>query len=204
MRAGTEFVVSFVDDVEEQKNNWKRKSKKGVNMMIFQEMVPWRKGRRNVNVRNGEDGYPLGTLQRRMNRMFDDFWGDFGDLSWNPLHGLTRSGDGYIPRMDVSETDTEITLTVELAGIDEKDVDITLQDNILTIRGEKKNERDEKNEHYHLTERSSGTFSRSISLPAEVQQDAIDASFKKGLLTVRLPKLPVEESKAKKIEIKSQ
>jgi len=172
--------------------------------MVFQEMVPWKKGRRNVSIRPGEEEYPLGTLQRRMNRMFDDFFGDFGDISLSPFHVLGRGGDGFIPRMDVAETDKEIALTAELAGIDEKDVDIQLQDDMLTIRGEKKVERDEKNQQYRLTERSYGTFSRSIALPAEVQQDKIEASFRKGVLTVRLPKAPVEESKAKKIEIKSE
>lgn len=172
--------------------------------MVFQEMVPWKKGRRNVNIRPVEDEYPLGALQRRMNRMFDDFFGDFGDFSLSPFHALGRGGDGFIPRMDVAETDKEIILTAELAGIDEKDVDITVQDDVLTVRGEKKVERDEKNQRYCLTERSHGTFSRSITLPAEVQQDKIEASFKKGVLTVRLPKVPVEESTAKKIEIKSE
>ena len=139
-----------------------------------------------------------------MNRMFDDFFGDFGDVALSPLRTLSRVGADFVPRMDVSDTDKEITITAELAGIDEKDVDITLQDDVLTIRGEKKVERDEKDKNYRLVERSSGTFSRSIALPAEVQQDKIEASFKKGVLTVRLPKLPVEESKAQKIEIKGE
>ena len=112
--------------------------------MDFQEMVPWKKDRRNLSTRHREDEYPLGALQRRMNRMFDDFFGDFGELPLSPFHALGRVGDGFIPRMDVAETDKEITLNAELAGIDEKDVDITLQDNVLTIRGEKKVERDEK------------------------------------------------------------
>ena len=106
--------------------------------------------------------------------------------------------------MDVAETEKEYTVTAELAGMDEKDVDVTLQDGVLTIHGEKKTERDEKSERCCLTERSYGTFSRSLSLPVEVEEDKIDASFKKGVLTIRLPKTPVAESKAKKIEIKSQ
>lgn len=171
--------------------------------MVFQEMVPWRKGRQNVRMNNGDNDLTLNTLQRRMNRMFDDFFGDFGGGLY-PLRALSRSADEFAPRMDVSETDKEITITAEMAGIDEPDVDVTLQDDVLRIHGEKKIERDEKNERFCLTERSCGTFSRSIVLPTEVQQDKIDASFKKGVLTIRLPKVPVEESKAKKIEIKSQ
>jgi len=167
--------------------------------MVFQEMVPWRRGRNNVSIRNAESD-PLNALQRRMNRMFDDFF-DFGDL--NPLRSLGQTAE-FVPRLDVSETDKDYTVTAELAGMDEKDVDLTLQDGVLTIHGEKKIGRDEKSEHCCLTERSYGTFSRSLVLPTEVQEDKIDASFKKGILTIRLPKLPVAESKAKKIEIKSQ
>jgi len=171
--------------------------------MVFQEMIPWRKGKQNVSVRNGND-FPLSSLQRRMNRVFDDFFGDFGDINFAPLRALSGTGSEFVPRMDVSDTDKEIMITAELAGIDEKDVDITLQDDVLTIRGEKKVQRDENEKSYHLVERSSGTFSRSIALPAEIEQDKIEATFKKGVLTIRLPKQPVEESKAKKIEIKGQ
>ena len=172
--------------------------------MVFQEMVPWRKGRQNMSVQNDANDFTVNALQRRMNRMFDDFFGDFGEFELHPLRALSRSTREFAPRMDVSETDKEITITAELAGLNEKDVDVTLKDDVLTIHGEKKIERDEKNERFSLTERSCGTFSRSIVLPTEVQQDKIDASFKQGVLTVRLPKVPVEESKAKKIEIKSQ
>jgi len=171
--------------------------------MVFHEIVPWKKGNRNLSIRPAEDEYPLGALQRRMNRMFDDFFGDFGSLSLSPFHG-TDGGEGFFPRMDVAETDKEITINAELAGIDEKDVDITLLDNVLTVRGEKNIHRDEKKECSHLIERSYGTFSRSIVLPVEVQEDKIEASFKNGVLTVRLPKVPVAQAKATKIEIKNQ
>ncbi len=172
--------------------------------MVFQEMVPWKKGRQSIGIRNADDAFPLSSLQRRMNRMFDDFFGDFGDGGLNPLGVLGRSAADFAPRMDVSETDKEIVISAELAGIDQKDVDVTLQDDVLTIRGEKKIERDEKNGRYSLTERSCGTFSRSIVLPTEVEQDKIDASYKQGVLTIRLPKVPAPEPKTKKIEIKTQ
>ncbi|MHC4883192.1 MAG: Hsp20/alpha crystallin family protein [Planctomycetota bacterium] len=172
--------------------------------MVFQEMVPWKNRRRNVGIRPSEESYPLSTLQRRMNRMFDDFFGDFGDFSLSPLRALTRGTNGFMPRMDIAETDTDITLCAELAGMDEKDVEITVHDDVLTITGEKKSAREEKEGERFLTERSYGSFSRSIALPAEVDQDKIDASFKKGVLTVKLPKVPVEETKAKKIDIKGE
>lgn len=157
--------------------------------MVFQELAPWRK-----TMRPGEDDLALGTLQRRMNRMFDDFFGDFGPSA------LTSA---FVPRIDISDTEKEIKVTAELAGMDEKDVEITLHDDVLTIKGEKKLQRDEKNERTFLSERSYGSFSRSIALPETIQQDKINAVFKKGVLTLTLPKAPVEETKAKKIEIKT-
>jgi HSP20 family protein len=172
--------------------------------MVFHEMVPWKKDRRNMNIRSREEEFPLLSLQHRMNRMFDDFFGDWAEFPLSPLRALSRGGNGFMPRMDVAETDKEVTITAELAGLDEKDVEITLQDNVLTIKGEKKAEREEKEANRYLTERSYGAFCRSIELPAEVEQDKIDAAFKKGILTVRLPKTPVEETTAKKIEIKAE
>ena len=172
--------------------------------MVIHDMIPWKKDRRNVSIRPGEADFPLGTLQRRMNRMFDDFFGDFGDFTASPLQALAHSSRAFMPRMDVTETDKDITLAVELAGLDEKDVEVTLTDNILTIKGEKKVERDEKTERSRITERSYGTFSRSVALPDGVETDCIDASFKKGVLTVKLTKTPVEEPKAQKIEIKTE
>ena len=172
--------------------------------MVFQEMVPWKNRRRNGGIRPSEESYPLSTLQRRMNRMFDDFFGDFGDFSLNPFRALTRGAEGFMPRLDVEETDTDITISAELAGMDEKDVEITVHEDVLTIKGEKKSEHEEKEGARFLTERSYGSFSRSIALPAEVDQEKIDAAFKKGILKITLPKVPVEEVKAKKIEIKGE
>lgn len=172
--------------------------------MVIHEMIPWRKGRQNVAVRGGDSDFPLTALQRRMNRMFDDFFGDFSDLPAGPLSALTRHTGAFVPRMDVSETDKDITITAELAGMDEKDVEVTMTDDVLTIKGEKKTEHEEKDQRRFVSERSYGTFSRSIVVPDNVETDSIDASFKKGILTVKLNKIPVEEPKAKKIEIKTE
>lgn len=169
--------------------------------MVFQPIIPFRNRRRNVTIRPRDEAYPLSTLHRRMNRMFDDF---FGDFSLSPYSTLLGGTEAFVPRMDVEETDTDITLTAELAGMDEKDVEITVHEDVLTIKGEKKSAREEKEGAGCLTERSYGSFSRSIALPAEVDQENIDAAFKKGVLTVTLPKVPVEEAKAKKIEIKGE
>lgn len=170
--------------------------------MVFRELVPFRKVRPNVVIRNGADDSPLMTLQRRMNRMFDDFFTDFDDLAPVPFRGMRTAH--FTPRIDVAENDKEYTLTAELAGIDEKDVEISVVDNVLTISGEKKTEREEKDAKCCLTERSYGKFSRSVALGEEVDQDNIDASFKKGILTVHLPKIPEPKVEPKKIEIKSE
>ena len=94
------------------------------------------------------------------------------------------------PRVDVSETDTELKIEAELPGIDEKDVEVVLSDGRLTIKGEKKQEKEEKKKDYHMVERSYGSFARSIVLPFEADPDKVKATFAKGVLTVTVPKPP--------------
>jgi HSP20 family protein len=105
-----------------------------------------------------------------------------------------------LPAFDVSETDAEIIVKAELPGMDVKDIDITLTDGLLTIKGERKMEKEDKKENYHRIERQFGSFSRSLNLGVTVKGDAIDASYKDGVLTVTLPK--AEENKPKRIEVK--
>ena len=107
----------------------------------------------------------------------------------------------WLPAFDVSETAEEIVVQAELPGMEIKDIDITLTDGLLTIKGEKKKEKEDNQEHYHRVERVYGSFSRSFSLPVEVRADAIDAKYKDGVLAVTLPK--AEEVKPKKIEVTS-
>ncbi len=117
--------------------------------------------------------------------------------------GLRKKGEEggeWFPALDVSETKNDIVVKTEVPGLDPKEIDISLSDGILTIRGEKKQEKEEKEENYHLIERSFGTFSRSIRLPREVQSDKINATYKNGVLKVTLPKS--EEAKKKEIKIK--
>lgn len=106
-----------------------------------------------------------------------------------------------VPAFDVSETDEHIIVKADLPGVDVKDIDISIVGNVLTVKGEKKQEKEEKNESYHRIERSYGSFSRSISLPAEVNPDAVEAVYKDGVLKLTIPK--AEKSKPKKIEIKT-
>jgi HSP20 family protein len=131
-------------------------------------------------------------MRRDMDRLWDSFFES----------GVRRTDDGgeWLPSLDVAETKDEIVVKAEVPGMDPKDIDISLSDGLLTIKGEKKQEREEKEEDYHLVERSYGTFTRSIRLPKEVRREKISASYKNGVLKVTLPKS--EEAKQKEIKIK--
>jgi HSP20 family protein len=128
-----------------------------------------------------------------MNRLFDDFWHDFDD----PGTSLTRSF-GF-PRVEVSETDRELKVEAELPGMDEKDLELFLDNGLLTLRGEKKSETEDRNRR--VSERYYGRFERQIPLPVEVQEDKINASFRKGVLTVTLPKSEQAAERVKRIPI---
>ena len=139
---------------------------------------------------------PFISLQREVERVFDDFTRGFPSLT-----AFGHNGGGLMPSIDVTETDKEIEITAELPGLEEKDVQINVADNILTIRGEKKAEKEEKDKNYRLVERSYGAFERSLELPAGVNADAIKASLAKGVLKVTVPK--PAPAQTKKIEVKS-
>lgn len=154
--------------------------------------------------RGGFLSSPLAELHREVDRLFDDFMGGFHPL--RPRGGFWGGGQGELaPTVDVTETDKEIEVTADLPGIDEKDIDVTLADGVLTIKGERKAEKEEKDEKksYHRVERSYGLYTRSIALPAEVEEDKVKADFTKGVLTIRMPKSDQAKSKVKKISIKS-
>ncbi|MEE9226090.1 MAG: Hsp20/alpha crystallin family protein [Bacteroidota bacterium] len=106
----------------------------------------------------------------------------------------------WMPAIDVAETDDEYVVKVELPGVNKDDVRITVQENILTVRGEKKRENERKESNFHRVERSYGSFQRSFTLPTTVKADKIDATYKEGLLTITLPK--AEEAKPKAIDVK--
>jgi len=131
-------------------------------------------------------------IQREMNRMFDGFF--------RGTHDEDYTLASWTPAVDIVEHDDEYFVKVELPGVNKDDVKLTLENNILTIRGEKKQEKETKKENYHRVERSYGAFQRSFTLPSAIKADRIDASYKDGILTVSLPK--AEEAKPKQIEVK--
>ena len=108
-----------------------------------------------------------------------------------------------MPTVDVSETDKAYEITAELPGMDEKNVEVKLANGLLTIKGEKQDEKEEKKKDYHMRERSYGSFERSFQVPDGVDADKIEANFKKGVLTVILPKSAEAQKAEKKITVKS-
>ena len=147
---------------------------------------------RDRNVARSDN--PFMSLQREIDRLFDDFTRGF------PTFSNAASGE-LLPSVDVTETDKQIEITAELPGLEEKDVQVNLADNVLTIRGEKKAEKEEKDKTYRLVERSYGSFVRSLELPEGVNADAIKASIEKGVLKVTVPK--PAPAQVKKIDVKS-
>jgi HSP20 family protein len=126
-----------------------------------------------------------------MDRLWERFIGQ--------IPGLERPGGMWTPRIDMAETKDSVTIKAELPGLEAKDVEVSLLGDALTIKGEKEQEKEEKDEHRHVVERTYGTFSRMMRLPAPVAADKIKATFKNGVLTVTLPK--TEEAKQKAISI---
>lgn len=152
-----------------------------------------------VGRERGAATQPFLTLQREIDRLFEDFTRGFPAI---PSIVSGNGGNGMVlPSTDVTETDKEIEITAELPGLEEKDVQVNLADGVLTIRGEKNAEKEEKDKNYRLVERSYGSFERSIALPDGVKAEDVRASIAKGVLTVTVPK--PAPAQAKKIEVKS-
>ncbi|ACL59720.1 Hsp20/alpha crystallin family protein [Methylobacterium nodulans] len=147
-------------------------------------------------------GDPFLSLHREMNRLFDDVFRDVG----LPASGGQATGGGHFinAHMNVSETDKEIRITAELPGVTDKDIDVSLDDDVLTIRGEKRFEQSKggEKENFHFVERSYGTFQRSLRLPFPVDAEQVKASFENGVLMITLPKTAQQE-RSRRIQVQS-
>lgn len=163
--------------------------------MAFKDLVPWTRKTGTSLARREEEEHPILVLHREMNRVFDSFWNQFGQP-------FSTFGGGF-PRADVAETDKAVEVSVELPGLDDKDIDVSVTEDLLTIKGEKKSEREEKDKGYYLSERSFGAFHRAIPLPRGINTSDAKAAFKNGVLTVTLPKTPEAQSRMKRIEVKA-
>ncbi len=167
--------------------------------MAITDLIPWRWGEKKVPVKR-EEQEPVYQLQRNINSLFDEFFNSFGNFGLAPFEAFGESFGAFSPRVDVSESDKEINVSAELPGLDENDIEVSLAHNVLTISGKKKEEKEDKGKNYYRMERSYGSFRRSIPLSAEVEADKVDAKFKKGVLTVTLPK--TAQTQSKKITVK--
>jgi HSP20 family protein len=151
---------------------------------------------------------PWRVLRGEVDRLFDRFSGGFGVPSlrrmfdWEPAFGETQFGFAA-PVVDVSEDDKSYKICAELPGLEAKDVDISIAGDTVLIKGEKRQEQERKEENYHMTERSYGSFQRAFALPEGVDRDKITADLSKGVLTLTLPKSAEAQKPAKKIEVKS-
>ncbi|MBC8414511.1 MAG: Hsp20/alpha crystallin family protein [Nitrospira sp.] len=161
--------------------------------MSWRDLVPFRK--KSVSVRK-ESMHPFDRLHNEIDTVFDDFFRGFHP---EPFSGhYSRS---FSPDIDVAETDKGLKVVAELPGMDEKDIDVLLSSDSLTITGEKRAERESSGKEYYYMERSYGSFSRMIPLPFEVESEHVEAHFQKGILTVKVPKSAKATVGNKKVEI---
>ncbi len=147
------------------------------------ELAPWRPATTD-----------LSTLKSEMDKLFEDFFGDKGLLA-------RGNGSGWVPAVNISETKDAILVRAEVPGVDPKDIDVSLQGDMLVIKGERKEEAEEKDENFHRIEIRRGAFARSIRIPVPVDADKIEAKYEQGVLKIKLPKK--EEIKPKQIEVKA-
>lgn len=140
---------------------------------------------------------PFERMHEEIDRLFDEF------MPQLPTAGETDFRHGLLATVDVGETDEAVEVTADLPGIEQKDIDVSLRNGNLLIRGERKQETEEKKKNFYRAERSYGAFSRSVPLPCEVDQDRIEARFRNGVLTVILPKSQTARESERKIEIKA-
>jgi HSP20 family protein len=161
--------------------------------MAIRNLVPF--GKKDVPVKR-EDEHPFSLLRREMDSLFDNFFRGFDIEPFESRMGA------FSPKVDVTENEKEIKISAELPGMDEKDIDVSLQKDMLTIKGEKKEEKEDKGKDYYRMERSYGSFSRTIPLSVEVETDKVEAKFKKGVLSITLPKTAKAVAETKKIAVK--
>jgi HSP20 family protein len=149
---------------------------------------------------------PTLSIHRDIDRLFDQFLRGFGSPALGRLGPFPSFGETGIlkPRVDLSATEQEYLLTVEIPGVSEKDVSVDISGSTMIIKGEKRQEKEEKEKNYYRVERSYGSFQRTLSLPEDVQQEGITASFKNGVLSVTMPRTALPKGEVKQIQITAE
>lgn len=167
-------------------------------MLDLKSLVPWGQKNSNLPARSAKHYDPFNTLRSEFDRVFEDFF-----RGGTALAGFDKlSNEAIIPQIDVCETDKEMVVAAEIPGVDEKDVEVTLSGDVLTIRGEKKFEREDNNDNRKYVERYFGSFNRSMRLPFEAGEEDVAADIKNGVLTVTIPKPKNCQREAKRIEVR--
>ncbi len=160
--------------------------------MSITDLIPWRKReRRNIPVRVKQQ-QPTRTLQQDFNTLFDDLLEQFG---LTPFGELETGVSAFTPRVDIVEDEKAIQVSVELPGVDEDDIDVAFSDDMLTISGEKREEKETREKSYYQLERSYGSFQRIVPIPQPVDADEVKAVFKHGVLEITLPKEEAAQSR---------
>ena len=159
-------------------------------MMAIHGLVPWRLGRRLAPARP-----VLPAFESDLDSWFDDLWRGFGSV---PSAGALP---GFVPRTDVTETDDEVRVTAELPGVEEKDFDVSVEGDVLTLKGEKRSDHEEKREGYQRVERSRGSFHRAFRFSFDVAPDSVEAKFANGVLTITVRKPAEARSEVRTIPV---
>ena len=167
--------------------------------MASRSLMPF--SRNTQMSRWGEDTDPFLQMRREMNRLFDDVFSGFGGLGLPGAFGPALQQMPAAPKIDVSETENEIQIKAEMPGIDQNNVEVLLEDDRLIIRGEKKEEREDKDRNYHVRERVQGVFSRTLPLPFAPDPNQVKAEFKDGVMTITIPKPQEVKQKQHRIDV---
>ncbi|MGA1868006.1 MAG: Hsp20/alpha crystallin family protein [bacterium] len=168
--------------------------------MSIRDLVSWHGRKKELAPQREHD--PFYGLQREINRVFDRFFDGF-DLFPSHFGEFGERESTFTPRIDIKEGKKDIKISAEMPGMDEKDIDVTLSDDSLVIKGEKKREIEDNKNGYYRMERSYGSFYRTIPLPDGIDKETAEASFKKGVLKITIPKTAKAIDSQKKIEIKT-
>lgn len=161
--------------------------------MTVRDILPWRKNEEE-RVERREELKNLTDFQREMNRLMESFFGD------TELDLPFRSG--FAPLVDVTETETALEIKADLPGMDERDVEVTLDENQLVLKGEKREEKEDKRKGIYRIERNFGSFYRRIPIPVEIEADQVSATFERGVLKITLPKREGQNGRGIKINVK--
>ena len=190
--AVTDKLKGMVEELRQDLNEVKEQ---------VRQLLPLGKDQQNVPVRRPAADHPIVALQQETNRLFDDFFRG----STSPLDGLASFAEPFSPsrwpRLDIDESARELRVRADVAGVDRKDVDVSVADGVLTIRGETSREQEDQGRRHFRRERFFGSFSRSFQIPADVDLDAIQAKMSNGVLDITMPKLGDRRTRGRRISI---